>query len=143
VRRARSGTAALEFAFGAPLLVILLVGVVELGFSIYQAMQVQSAADAGAVYVAKHGWNSAAISAAVTGATAASGLTASPAPTQFCGCPSASGIAVATCGSLCASGAVAGGYVQINATLSHQTILSYPGITPPATFSAQTVVRVN
>ena len=143
VRRARSGTAALEFAFSAPLLAILLVGAMELGFSIHQAMQVHSAVEAGAIYVAKYGWNSAGITAAVNGATTVSGLTVSPAPAQFCGCPSASGITVASCSTVCAGGAAAGSYVRIDAALSHQTILSYPGITAPATFTAETVVRVN
>jgi Flp pilus assembly protein TadG len=78
---------AIEFALIVPVLLMLLVGVVEVGHGVYQAMQVMDAAEAGGLYVAKHGWNSAAITAAVVNATGESGMTASPAPSQFCGCP--------------------------------------------------------
>ena len=87
MRRIRLGTVAIEFALIVPVLLMLLVGVVEVGHGVYQAMQVMDAAEAGGLYVAKHGWNSAAISAAVVNATGESGMTASPAPSQFCGCP--------------------------------------------------------
>ena len=70
----------------------------ELGFSAYEAMQVNNAVDAGAIYAAANAANtfSATTTAAATvaGATLPSGLntlTATPAPTQFCGCPSAAG----------------------------------------------------
>jgi Flp pilus assembly pilin Flp len=60
-----SGTAAIEFGLFAPLLLIMLVYAVELGSGVFEAMQVQNAAEAGALYAAKYGWNAAGISAAV------------------------------------------------------------------------------
>ena len=80
------GTVAIEFALIVRVLLMWLVSVVEVGYGVYQAMQVRDAAKAGGLYVAKHGWNSAAITAAVVNATGESGMTASPAPSQFCGC---------------------------------------------------------
>ena len=90
-RRNESGTAAIEFALFLPFLLLLLGGIVELGFSAYEAMQVSNAVDAGALYAAKNGWNSASIVSATVSGAASSGLTATPAPTQFCGCPNAAG----------------------------------------------------
>jgi Flp pilus assembly protein TadG len=139
---ATRGTAAIEFAFIVPVLLILTLGVVEVGYSTYQAMQVQDAAEAGAIYVAKHGWSSAAITAAVTNATGLAGVSATPAPSQFCGCPTASGVAAAACASTCAGGNRAGQYVQINAALTRQIILPASGLILPTTLTGQAIVRV-
>ena len=74
-RRSESGTAAIEFALFLPFLLLLLTGTVELGFSAYEAMQVNNAVEAGALYAAKNGWNSASIaSATVAGAVIAAGI---------------------------------------------------------------------
>jgi Flp pilus assembly protein TadG len=143
VPHAVRGTAALEFALFAPLLLIMLVYLVELGDGVYEAMQVQNAAEAGALYAAKHGWNSTGISAAVVNSSGLSGLTASPAPSEFCGCPAANAIASSACAQSCASGATAGTYVRISASFPHQTILTYPGMTSPTTLTGVAIVRVN
>jgi Flp pilus assembly protein TadG len=140
---AMRGVAAVEFAIAAPLLLILLAGLIEVGYRVFESMQVQNAAEAGALYVAIHGWDSAGISAAVVNATGISGVTATPAPTQFCGCPAAGAIAATNCASTCSGGAAAGGYVQVNASLAHQTIMPFPGLTLPATLTGYAIVRVN
>jgi predicted dehydrogenase len=44
---------------------------------------------------------------------------------------------------LTASGDPPGQYVQVNAALPHETILSYPGLPLPATLTGQAIVRVN
>ena len=46
-RRSESGTAAIEFALFLPFLLLLLTGVAELGFAMYEAMQVNNAVEAG------------------------------------------------------------------------------------------------
>jgi Flp pilus assembly protein TadG len=137
------GTAALEFGLFAPLLMIMLVYIVELGESVFEAMQVQNAAEAGAVYAAKHGWNSAGISAAVVNSSGLAGVTASPAPYEFCGCPAADAITSSACATTCTSGAAAGTYVKISAAFTHQTILAYPGMVSPTTLTGVAIVRVN
>ena len=149
-----AGTAAIEFALFLPFLLLLLTGIVELGFSTYEAMQVNNAVEAGALYAAKNGWNSASIvSATVAGAAIPphlGPLTATPAPTQFCGCPTATGVTKAgaptagSCASLatCSGGFTPGLYVQVNASLNHMVIFPTTwGL--PATFTATAVIRTN
>ncbi len=140
--RARRGTAAIEFALAAPLLATLVMGVVELGFDIYQEMQVQNAVEAGALYAAKNGSDSAGISAAVLSATGAANITASPAPLQFCGCPDANGINAATCGTACPGGASVGSYIRISASAARISILPSASFGLPATLTGQAVIRL-
>jgi Flp pilus assembly protein TadG len=136
------GTAAIEFAILSPILLALLLGAVDLGFGIYAAIQAQSAAEAGALYAAKHGWNSAGISAAVVNATGATTMAATPAPTLFCGCPSASGIATIACNATCTGGVQPSEYVQVNSSLARLSILSDPGLGLATTLTGQSTIRI-
>ena len=140
-RRALRGTAALEFGLAAPLLALLITAIVEIGFSMYQAMQANYAAEAGLAYAAKNGWNSTGIASAATGSTGLSGMTATP--TQFCGCPSSTGIATATCGTTCSSGQTAGQYIKVSVSLTRTSIIGTTGFGLPASFSAQSILRQN
>jgi len=139
---ANAGTAAIEFGLMVPFLLILLAGLVEIGFSVWQAMQVQAAAEAGAGYAIKHGWNAAAISNAVVNATEATNITASPAPFEFCGCPAASGVTTIACNSTCTGGFAPSVYVQVGASMPHSVILSYLNLPIPATLTATATVRL-
>src|SRR6185312_14924915 len=96
-----SGVAAIEFAVLGAVLCMMVVAVGDLGLGFYSNMQVQNSAQAGAQYAAVHGFNASSISSAVTSATSVSGITASPAPTQFCACLSGSTMSTATCGTTC------------------------------------------
>lgn len=81
-RQREAGTAAIEFGLMAPFLVVLVVATIEVGTAVYEAMLVQNAAEAGAIYVAKHGYDATGITTAVTSATSLTGrITATPAPT--------------------------------------------------------------
>jgi Flp pilus assembly protein TadG len=142
-REAVAGTAAIEFALCIPIFLVLLVGVIEVGFSMYQAMQVSNAAEAGMIYAAKNGWNAAGITTAVTSASGTQGISATPAPVKFCGCPTAGGLATAACDATCVNGNTPGVYVRVSAALSHQTIIPYPGLPLPTTFTAQSTIRLN
>lgn len=136
------GTAAIEFAIIAPVLLVLLFGVVELGFAVHQAMQVQDAAEAGAVYAGKYGWDQAGIAAAVVHATGAEAITANPAPAQFCGCPSVGGIAAVDCTATCADGNGAETYVRVSASKAYTPILGSLGLPIPSVLTGHAVVRV-
>lgn len=139
---AASGTAAIEFAIiGSVLVTLLLVGV-DLGMAFYSDMQVQTSAQSGAEYAAVHGFNATSISSAVTNATSASGIAASPAPSQFCGCVSSSAVADATCGSVCPDGMTAGTYVTVTATRSYSTLIPYPSLPASFTQVATSTVRI-
>ena len=130
-----------------PFLLILLTGTVELGFLMYEAMQVNNAVEAGALYAAANGFNAASITSAVTNAsvlpTGLNALTATPAPTQFCGCPSAAALELGgpPCSATACSGSPAGTYVQVNASLTHTIIIPNPWV--PATLTATAVIRTN
>lgn len=142
-RHSTLGTVAIEFAITASLLLIPFLAGVEVGYAAYQAMQVQSAVEAGALYASQNGFVSSNISLAVENASAVTGLTATPAPSQFYGCPSDSGITVVASTSTCANGTSPGTYVQINATLTRQSLIPNSGLVLPSTLSATSIVRVN
>lgn len=137
--RSQQGVAALEFAIVAPALAILIVSSVELGLAIRDQLRVQAASAAGAYYAMKNGFDPDGISAAVLSGAAGTGLSASPAPTLFCGCPQATGIADAACGATCADGLAARQYVQVNASIPRTSIFSL-GL--PNTLTAQSVGRL-
>ena len=98
LRDAHEGNAALEFSIAAPVLAIIFIPLIDIGMAVYQQMQVQDAAQAGAQYAMAHGWNSGSIQSAVTSATALP-VSVSPAPSKSCGCPDGSSVSAAACGS--------------------------------------------
>lgn len=136
------GLAAIEFAFLAPILLMLTVCTVDLGIAYYDAMQVENAAQAGSEYAAVHGYKIASISQAITSTSNLSGLAASPAPTEFCGCPSGSGLTTATCGSTCSDSSLAGTYVTVSATATYTTLIHYPMLPASFTFVNSAVARI-
>ena len=111
--RDNRGTPAIEFGLIAPVLGLLFLGVVDFGMGYWDQLQVTGAAQAGAAYAVTNGFDATKISNAVTSGGPAA-LQATPAPTQFCGCPSATvGVTASagtppTCNGVCASGGTAG-----------------------------------
>jgi Flp pilus assembly protein TadG len=140
--RAERGNAAIEFALATPILLGLLVPVADLGIAFTQQIQVQQAAQAGAQYALLHGYSSSAISNAVTAATNLSGVSAAPAPTQSCGCPTGTTISAAACASTCANGETAGTYVYVNAQSSYTPVLPYSVLRSGTILTAHATVRV-
>lgn len=138
------GLAAIEFAFMAPLLCLLLIGAVDFGRGLWCQLQVASAAQAGAVYASTQGWNAtaAAIENAVTGATSLA-VSASPAPAWVCGCPNTSaGIAPVQCGSFCPDGSSPPHYVTVTATATYSPLLPYPKLGSRLTLSSVSYARL-
>jgi Flp pilus assembly protein TadG len=136
------GMAAIEFSIVAPLLVLMLVGTVDAGSAIYRKMQVQTAVHAGAQYAMVNGFNSTGITTAITSASNSSSVSPSPAPQQFCGCPSMSGIATISCSSTCTGGTTPGSYVTVSAQSTYTTLFRYPLISDQLSLQVQTTVRV-
>jgi len=138
----RQGTAAVEFSVAVPIMAVIFVPLIDIGMAIYQQMQVQDAAQAGAQYAMAHGWNSSAIQSAVTGATALT-VSATPAPSKTCGCPSDdAAIAPASCTSACPNGQAPGTYVTVGAQATYTTLLPYPAMGSSVTLSAQATARI-
>jgi uncharacterized membrane protein len=140
--RSRAGLAAVEAALILPVLLLLATGLFDLGFAAYEAMQVQSAADAGAHYASKNTWDTTAITTAVTSATGGSGITANPAPAQFCACPAGGTLTTVSCASTCANGDPPSLYGRVSAQKLHSSALSFPGLPTPLTLKADAVVRL-
>ena len=142
-RRDRRGTSALEFVVATPLLILMLTAVVDLGLAIQTKIQTGFAVEAGTMYAERYGWDVTAIGTIVLGTTSLSSLTASPAASKSCGCPSGTTITAATCGSTCTAGGTAGTYVYVNATTQYSSIMPYLGFNNAMmTFKRQSVVRL-
>jgi Flp pilus assembly protein TadG len=145
---AKGGNAAIEFALATPILIGLLVPVADIGMAFSQQIKVQQAAQAGAQYALLHGWDSAStppgskISNAVTAATTLASVSATPAPTTSCGCPSGTAITAATCSSTCSDGEAAGSYVFVNAQSAYTPTLPYSVFGSGVTLTAQAAVRI-
>ena len=144
--RAVDGVSAIEFAFVAPMLALLLIGLIDFGVGLWDQMQVSNAAAAGAEYAFIHGWNGTAISDAVSAATNLASIVASPQPEEACGCPNVtSGITetgIPPCSGTCPDGSPIGTYALVSAEASYSLILPFPGVSGPMTLSSSAVARL-
>ncbi len=142
-RRAIAGVAAIELSLVSPLLITGVLGAGELGITIYRETQVSFAAQAGINYAIAHGFDATDMSNAIVNSTNYFGLiSATPAPSQFCGCATATGVAAASCGSNCSSGFKAGTYVQANSKAQFSPIIPNPWQKSTVTLTAQAIVRI-
>ncbi|MGH6838887.1 MAG: TadE/TadG family type IV pilus assembly protein [Methylocella sp.] len=148
-RLAIAGVAAVELALVSPLLVTGVLGAGELGISILRETQVQYAAQAGIIYARAKGFDSTKMSTAITNATAYASITATPAPSQFCGCASATGVTVVktctstcTCTTTCSSGFTAGTYATSSAQALFTPIIPNPWQQSTVTLSYQATERI-
>jgi len=137
-----TGAAAVEFGFMIPIFGLMLISVTDVGLSVYRKMQVEAAAQVGAQYAMVHGFDASAISTAVTSATNATAVTATPAPAKYCACVTGSSISTVACGSTCTGGAIAGTYTTVSAQAIYSTILDYGVVPATYTFNAQSTVRL-
>lgn len=140
--RNTSGVAAIEFAVMIPLLSLMVVSVSDIGLAVYRKMQVENAAQAGAQYAIVHGFDTSGISSAVTSATNSTSITASPAPVQFCGCPTSKGLSSVSCGTVCTGGAQAGTYATVSAQATYHTLINYQIVAATYTYNAQSTTRL-
>ena len=140
--KAEGGAAAIEFAVIGAFLCMTVVATGDLGMGFYSYMQVQNSAQAGAQYAAVHGFNSGQIASAVTNATSVPGITASPAPAQYCGCASGATVSNAACGTTCPDGMTAGTYVTASAVRDYTTLVSWPMFPDSYHQTATSTVRI-
>ena len=142
-----SGSALVEFAIFAPILITLTVSTIDIGAYAFRKMEVQYAAQAGAQYAIGKAYNSAAISLAISKATGYSS-SITPSSSEFCGCPTATGVTfcAASC-DLCNTGtcaaAVQGHYVSATAGSTAYTPLApFGSMTGTRDISATSTVRI-
>ena len=124
----------IEFALLAPVVLLLVVGAIDFGTFIYQKMQLQSAARAGAQYAIQSDATVSDTAGILNAAQIASevdftGVT--PTITQYCACsdgiettPDGSG----SCGGTCAGGEFPGLYVRVNLTGRFSPLFPIAGI---------------
>jgi Flp pilus assembly protein TadG len=136
------GVAAIEFGIIVPILVLMVVAATDIGMGFYRKMQVEEAAQAGAEWAIRNGFDASSISNAVSSATNAPGLSVSPTPVQFCGCANGSAITTASCGTTCSGGAQAATYTTVSATMTYSTLLNYGFFPSSYNFSSQSTVRL-
>lgn len=147
LRRDLRGLAAVEFALVSMTLVGLVVGAVDYSLWSLSRTIVERAARGGAEYAVANGYNAAGITTAITSATTApaflSAISASPAPSSWCGCQSGgTSITAATCSSTCANGQTAGTYVTAAATAAYTPIVAWPGVPASVTIAQSNTVRI-
>jgi Flp pilus assembly protein TadG len=148
---AQDGSVLVEFTVVVPILLSLIVGLLAFGMIEYQQMTVNFAAQAGADYAAVTAlapFNAAeitAIQSVVTSTSSSIVISATPAPTQLCGCVTgASTFTAVTCGSatLCAGNIPLESYVIVNAQAPAPTFsASFLGILLPTKLTAKVTVR--
>lgn len=136
----RSGVTAVEFAIIAPVMVLIFICMADLGIGVYTDMQVNNAAQYGTEYALTKGYDSTAISSAVKNSTSLSSATVSP--TEFCGCPSSSGVVSNSCSATCSDGGKAGTFVQVAVSNTYTTMLRYPGLPSSFSLTAKSTVRL-
>jgi Flp pilus assembly protein TadG len=137
------GAALVEFTLFAPLLVVMSIYTTNFGLLLYNKMEVQNAAQAGAHWAIVNGnYSTSNISSAVTNATNFTAITVSS--NQFCGCPSSTGVTSATCNTICSDFSFAGSYVTITATPTnaYKSFFPYGLISKTYDLSASATVRI-
>ena len=125
--RRESGQSLLELALVAPMLLMLLVGIIEIGRFAYYSILVANAARAGAQYGAQN-LATAADSAGITVAAQQDGPTGlDVAPTQLCGCDGNNLNTCSTTPPTCANNHYLV-YVQVKTTGTFDHLFNFPGI---------------
>jgi Flp pilus assembly protein TadG len=163
------GAVAVEFAVVSVFISLLLIGMIDFGLGFWERMLVGNAARAGGEWAISQGisgYTSSGAQNAVTSAThlSSSSITATPAPVEFCGCPSVSGgisnVSTGQCATpatpcctptggtsgtapCTAPNVAAATYVTVNAQASYAFLIAYPGISSPLTMHGTMTVRLN
>jgi Flp pilus assembly protein TadG len=129
----------LELALLLPLLLLLLVGVIEIGRYAYFDILVSNAARAGAQYGAQSLIQAADV-AGIQTAAQNDGLNSMTITTaQQCGCV-AGGLGGCPSGAVCPQPLV---YVQVTATNRFNSLFNYPGLPASLTLSSTVTMRVS
>ena len=136
--RCRRGAIAVEFALIAPVLAALVVGMFEYFGATHQAMQLASAARAGAEYALSYPSDSTGIEQAIQGsgqlATAGLSITVS----QVCECPDGTAVACTdTCG-----GNLSNVFVRVALSQPAKSILASSGVMSGYSLSTSATLRV-
>jgi Flp pilus assembly protein TadG len=129
--RSEAGAALLEFSLIVPLVILMFLGVVDLGLAIAQAMTVEDAARAGAEYGTLPGKGSDAAGMQIEATNVASGLAGFTAKAStWCSCTP--GGAASSCTTWCGT-AIPIKYVEVDTSATMQILVGWPGL--PTSFA--------
>jgi len=135
----RRGIATVEFALVAPLIMLLLAGVLDFSLLLRTATTATDAARAGAEYGSRGVLSSVDLSgmqaAALNAAPGLTGMTAAAA--RYCLCNNGSSV---SCTGTCPSGALQV-YVTVTTQVATHTVFDYSGVSIPGTVSASARMR--
>lgn len=138
------GQALVELALMFPIFILLLVGAAEFGRLAYAAIEVSSAARAGAAYGAQTHLTASDTPgiqlAATQDAPNVTGVIATA--SNSCACSSGGTVSCTYALSLCPSPARIIEYVNVNTTATVDTIFNYPGLPHTYTLTGQATMRV-
>ena len=138
----QGGQSLVELALVLPVLLLLLVGIIEIGRFSYYSILVANAARAGAQYGAQN-LATAADAGAIRAAARNDGLPSlTVTPSQSCGCNGAALNACSTIVPTCALPEHPLVYVQVTATGTFTSLFSYPGLPGSVTLTSTEKMRV-
>ena len=122
--RSKKGSAGIEFGILAPVLIIMLIGIIYFGFIIKSTVQMQNAVEAGALYAIGNSADTSGIQSVVQNATTLSGITVTI--STYCEC--ANGVRPA-CNATCGDGSNLAPYTQVQGQKTIPGISVFPGMT--------------
>jgi Flp pilus assembly protein TadG len=134
------GSSFIELALVLPLLLLIFIPAVDLGRAFYAAIEVSSAAEAGAMYGVQNPSDVAGMeSASTSGASNLSGISATA--TYGCECSDGtSSVASCTTPPACTYNYV--NYIDVVVTAPYATTFNYPGLPSSMNISRETRMRV-
>lgn len=133
------GASAVEFAFAAPVLLLLLSGVIDLGLALNQSSSLSNAARAGAQYGIRFPSDKDGITQVVSKTLNQDPATLTVASEVNCEC--SDGMAI-TCGEICI-GTTNRSYISVNVTMPYSSPLPTGLILGPISITGSAVFRAN
>ncbi len=136
-----AGVAILELALTAPFLILMTIGIIDIGRFARDGIEVGNAARAGASFGAYNATNSTntngIASAATSDASDVSLLATEVASSTYCSCGGTSGTQVTNCSPVpaCAGSDHLDSFVSVTVVKSFSPSIAYPGLPPTLTIS--------
>jgi Flp pilus assembly protein TadG len=138
-----TGSGLVEVAVMLPVLLLLMIGTLDVGRGYYYAIEINDAAEAGALYGSQNPSDTAGMVAAATlnAPDISGGITTSAA--YGCECSNGTGL-VAGCAvppGACSTSYVQ--YVQVNTSWTYRPLFPYPGIPSSYALAGQAILRAS
>ena len=133
-----SGSVAVSTAIVAPMLIVVLANVVDVGRATYDATSLAGAVRAGTQYALHTPNDATGTKAAVSAASTLSGDAIVPNAVQFCECPNGTSV---SCSNNCGIEPLRK-FVRVTASYSFSRVMPSLSVVIPSTLTAEAVVRI-